>query len=105
MAQQSNGTSTVNGATSTAEKTLPPNWNLSGSWQVIKERSDDLDEFFKVNGLNWATRRLLCSLNRTCVCARVFIVIICLFYSDLHHRSHTRHVRANRQKHAVHAHD
>lgn len=105
MAQQNNGTATANGTASTAEKTLPPNWNLSGSWQVIKERSDDLDEFFKVNGLNWATRRLLCSLNRTCLCFRVCIVVIDLFCSDLHHRSHARHVRANRQKYAVHAHD
>lgn len=103
MTEVSNNTQSaaVNGAP-TEKKALPPNWNLSGTWQVIKERSDDLDAFFKVMGLNFMTRKLLCSLNRMPTRALVVCADFALFCSDIHDRAHARHVFSDRQKQPVH---
>lgn len=93
MSEKSNDITSTSPDTVNAQKTaLAPNHNLSGVWQAIKERSDDLDEFLKVMGLNWATRKLILSLNRkSSLCATDFY----LFCSNIHHRSHARVVCAH----------
>lgn len=42
---------------------LPFNWNVSGVWVVIKERSDGLEKFLELLGVGWAARKLVASVD------------------------------------------